>query len=261
MKKICYFTALVLLFVSCSKKEEDPVVADFDAVVSGQSPNAKIKLTNISTGATSFKWNFDIGTTDSVSTQESPADLEIDKAGDFTIKLTAVNGSEKQTASKTISIPGHNALITYNNLEFALEPGNTSYGRYFSFKSGKMYKDSEINNSNGPDIHLGFGSMSHTMYFFVSPDDHSTGLLTIAGATHTKIINWQSTPSITVSAFDAMQDDQLLSGLTISETNDSFDNSLPTTILFQLASGRKGVIKAKAVNSDRLLTDIKIQKY
>lgn len=159
MKKILLFSAVLLLLVSCSEKEE-PVIADFDAVLSGESPNAKIQLTNKSTGATSYKWNFDKGAPDSV-------------------------------------------------------PDKT----------------------NVP------------------------GLLNITGATHTSVINWQASPAISVASFDSMADDRLLSSLTIIDTNDSFGNQLPCTILFELADHRKGVIKAKAINSARLLADIRIQKY
>lgn len=261
MKKILYFLALSFIIVSCSKKD-DPVVPDFDAVVSGESPNAKIELTNKSTGATSFKWNFDKGTTDSVSTLESPAILNVDRAGSFTIKLKAINGSEEQTITKTVTVPGYNAIVTYSDLEFGLVSGSTTYGRYFSFTTGKMYKDNEINSSNGMDIHIGLGNMSHFMFFFLSPDDRILEEdLIIPGATNTKINNWQDIPLISASAFDSMQDDRLLNGLTITNTNESFDTTMPNMILFQIATGRKGVIKAKAVNINRILVDIKIQKY
>jgi PKD repeat protein len=259
MKKILFFSACIFIALSCSKKEE-PVVADFELAVSGESPNATISITNKSTGATSFKWNFDKGTTDSVSTMQSPATITVDRAGTFTIKLTASNGAEKQTTTKSVTVAGHSAIMTYSNLEFGVTAGSTTYGRYFSFETGKIYKDSEINASNGSIIHLGFGRLEY-IFFFVSPSSNSTGLLTIPNATTTKVVNWQANPSISATSFDAMQDDTMLSGLTINGTNDSFDTSLPNMILFQIASGRKGVIKAKAVNSERLLADIKIQKY
>ena len=261
MKKFYFFSALLLFLLSCSEKEE-PVVSDFEATVTGESPTAKIQITNNSTGATSFIWNFDTGAADSVSTEQSPATVNIDKAGNFTIKLTAINGPEEQSVSKTFTIPGYNAIITYPDLEFALDAGNATYGRYFSFETGKILKDNEINSTNGSKIHLGFGSMDRTLYYFESPDKTNVpGLLTIQNATHTKIINWQASPSISIASFDSMTDDRSLCGLTINETNDSFDNSLPSIILFELSNHRKGVIKAKAVNNFRLLADIKIQKY
>lgn len=244
------------------KKNEQPLIVDFDAVVVGESPDAKIQITNKTTGALSYKWNFDIGATDSISTEQSPNDLNINKSGAFTIKLTAVNGSQKQTISKTFTIPGYSAIITYSNLEFALEPGNTTNGRCFSFDTGTMFKDNEINISNGSKIHISFGSMDRIVYFFVSPDRHDLpGLLNIPSAKHTKVVNWQANPSISASSFDAMQDDRLLAPLTINENNESFGLPMPNMILFELIDHRKGVIKAKAVNASRLLADIKVQKY
>lgn len=265
MKKIILFSAMLLFIVSCTEKDsekEEPVIADFDAVLTGESPNAKIQLTNKSTGATSYRWNFDKGAADSVSTEHSPSTVNVDRAGSFIVRLTAINNNEKHSVSKTLTINGYNAIVTYPDLEFALDAGNTTYGRYFSFETGKMLKDTEINATNGSKIHLAFGSMEHTMYYFESPDKTNVpGLLNITGATHTKIINWQANPSISVASFDSMVDDRLLSGLIINGTNDSFGNQLPCTILFELADHRKGIIKAKAVNSARLLADIRIQKY
>ncbi len=261
MKKIFFILLAVLMFVSCSKKEDIPVVADFDAKVTGESPNAQITLANNSTGASTFKWSFDKGSADSVSTAESPAALTVDKAGEFKIKLTVSNGAEEKSIGKIVSIPGHSAILSFNNLEFGLNAGDTQYGRYFSFETGLMYRDNSINSSNGSLIHLGFGSMNQEMYYFESPTRNDLGFITIPNATQTKVINWQQNPSISVVAFDAMQDDRLLTGLTIASTNDSFDNSLPCTILFELFTSRKGVIKAKTVNNERLLADIKIQKY
>ena len=101
--------------------------------------------------------------------------------------------------------------------------------------------------------------MANTMYYFESPtvEDYN-----VPNATETKVVNYESTPTISVTDFDSMTDDSQLSGLTITGTNDSFGNSsIPGTVLFEISTGKKGVIKTKAVNSDRLLVDIKIEKY
>jgi hypothetical protein len=59
-----------------------------------------------------------------------------------------------------------------------------------------------------------------------------------------------------------MDDDGLLADLTIQSDDGSFGNStIPHTVLFELSNGKKGVVKTKEVNSERLLVDIKIQKY
>jgi len=59
-----------------------------------------------------------------------------------------------------------------------------------------------------------------------------------------------------------MTDDQQLANLSISHDGESFGSFIiPCLVLFEIADGRKGAIKARAVNSSRLLVDIKIQKY
>lgn len=260
MKKVFTLSVIGIALFACSEKD-DPVIADFDVIVIGEAPNATVSLTNKSSGSTSFKWNFDKGAADSISTIETPAAFGVDRAGEFKVKLTAMNGAEKNIVEKKVNIEGHNAIMVFNNIEFSKSAGDAVYGRYFSFQTGSMYKDNQINSTNGSSIHLGFGSMDNVMYYFESPTKTNLGFISIPNATVTKVVNWEATPRISASQFDAMQDDRLLSGLTITNTNDSFGNSLPNMILFEISTGRKGVIKAKAVNSDRLLVDIKIQKY
>ena len=101
--------------------------------------------------------------------------------------------------------------------------------------------------------------MSYVMYFFQSPDHDN---FDIPNATATKVMNYQSEPAITVEAFSTMADNKLLADLEIEDTNESFGNgSIPGIVLFETSTGRKGAIHTKAVNSDRLLVDIKVEKY
>lgn len=262
MKKIFFLGILTsLLLFSCSKDEDEttPLAADFTATVTGEAPNAQIGITNSSTGATTYLWTFGEGASVSTSTDENPSSITVDKAGDLTIKLVVGNGSEEKELTKTVTITGSNAIVIYTDIEFGLNAGDATYGRLFSFETGQIYKDSEIDASNGSMIHLAFGSMANTIYYFESPtvEDYN-----VPNATETKVVNYESTPSISVTDFDSMTDDSQLSGLTITGTNDSFGNSsIPGTVLFEISTGKKGVIKTKAVNSDRLLVDIKIEKY
>ena len=249
-----------VMLISCLKNDEsNPLVADFSATITGESPNARVVIENNSKGATNYQWTFGKGASITESTKELPEEFLVDKAGDLSITLIVSNGSEEKELTKKISIPGHTAIETYKNLEFGLEAGDTIYGRCFSFETGKMYLDSEINEENGSKIHLAFGSMEHVMYYFDCPTDESYN---IPNATETKITNWERERPISVSDFDSMVDDRLLSGLTIEHTEESFLNgSIPHTVLFEISSGRKGVIKTRVVNSSRLLVDIKVQKY
>ena len=260
IRKSLFFSALALCFLSCSK--EDAVkqpLADFTVTVSGQAPTATLTIVNKSTDASTYAWTFGTGASALISADKEPSGIKVDKTGDISITLLANNGTVTSTKTVTVNITGKNALTSYTDLEFALNAGNTTYGRLFSFETGKMYKDNEITTAIGSKIHLAFGSTGGTMFYFDSP---TIADYKVTGASVTKVSNWLSPSPISVSDFDAMTDDTKFTGLTITETNESFGkNSIPSIILFQLADGRKGVIKTKSVNDVRILVDIKIQKY
>jgi hypothetical protein len=76
------------------------------------------------------------------------------------------------------------------------------------------------------------------------------------------VINYTPDFGITTAIFDAATNDAFIDDITITASDDnSFGTSHPYIILFETESGRKGAIKTKAVNADRLLVDIKVQKY
>lgn len=262
MRKLLFMGVIVSsMLISCSKEEDEttPVSAEFTATITGESPNAQLTLENTSTGASAFTWTFGEGASIFESTDKTPTGISIDKAGEITITLVASNGTEQKEASKTLSITGNSAMISYSDIAFALNAGDETYGRLFSCDDGMIYLDNEVDESNGANIHLAFGSLGNTLYYFESPtvEDYN-----IPNASETQVINYESTPTITTDDFDTMTDDGLLSGLTIVSNDESFgNNSIPGTVLFEIASGKKGVIKTKEVNSDRILVDIKIQKY
>jgi PKD repeat protein len=260
MRKSLVFLMAVAMCWSCSKDEVTPPVADFSVTVVGQAPSATLQLVNKSTGTSSFSWTFGTGSSIATSTDKEPANVKVDKAGDLEITLVAGSGSSTNTKTVKVAVSGNNAIQSYSDVEFALAAGNATYGRFFSFDAGKIYKDSEINATVGPTIHLAFSSMGNTLYYFSNATDAS---YKVPGATVTKVTNYFSTKPISTTEFDAMVDDTKLIPLTIVESNDSFGNAYASggIVLFQLASGKKGVIKTKAVNSQRLLVDIKIQKY
>ncbi len=259
MKKIFYgLLALTLLFSCSDDEDEKEIIADFECEITGNAPDASVKITNNTTNAESYEWTFDEGA-DITSSTDKELTVVFDKAGEHTITLVAISGDSQKELSKTIEIGGYNAVITYEDLEFALDVDDETIGCLFSFDTEKMYKPSEVTDDNAASIHLGFGSMANTIYYFVSPTDD---MFDISGVTETQVVNYEETPSISVDDFESITSDSLLSNLSITGTNDSFGNSqIPGTVLFELASGKKGVIKTEAVNSERMLVDIKIQKY
>jgi len=254
---VCFLSCIFIF--SCSDDKNVPLSVDFSATVSGEAPDAKITLTNLSTGASSYSWTFSEGANITTSSKETPPVIQVDKSGGIVIKLVASNGKDELETSQSIEVNGFNAVDTYSDIEFGLKIGDSKYGRMFSFNAKKMYFDTEINENNGKLIHLVFGSKENTTYYFQSPTNAG---INIPNASKTKITNYEPEPSITLDEFDAMSDDGALIEMEVIDDNNSFGNSsIPGIVLFELASGKKGLIKTKAVNNERLLVDIKIQKY
>lgn len=257
---------LIIVFLavlsSCTKKADNPApVADFTVTVSGQSPSATLQIVNNSTNAATYSWTFSKGASIATSTDKTPANVKVDKTGQLTVTLVATSGTLTSTKTLQVAVTGNSAVVSYTDLEFSTTAGSATYGRLFSFDgAGRMYKDSEINATVGPTIGLAFTGTNPSLLFFDSPA--ATGY-NVPSATVTKVMNYMNPSPITATAFDAIVDDVTISPLVITNTNESFPTSLVpgNMILFQLASGRKGVVKTKAVNSSRLLVDIKIQKY
>lgn len=149
-------------------------------------------------------------------------------------------------------------LVTYNDVNFSLKANSSEYGRMFSTATGKMYKDSEVNQETGSKIDLVFVSSNGTFNYFESPGLY-TGF-TIPNATSTKV-QTITTGLITVAEFDAMTDSTKLAGLTIEYDDESFGkDNLPILILFENAAGKKGAIKVKSITDKVLIADIKVQK-
>lgn len=249
-----------LLFTSCSKDDEKtPLVADFSTTLTGQAPNAQVVITNASTGETTYQWTFGTGASINTSTEKTPPTITVDKAGDFTITLKVSNGNEYKEVTKTISITGNSAIRTYTDVAFSQTSGSNTYGRFFSTTTGLIYKDNEVNATSGTSIDLAFVGSNSSAIYFASPNSTNLGI-TIPNATLTKIKNYQS--GFSVSDFDSMSDDSKLQTLTVVDDGEVIGSlSFPLTVIFQNASGKKGVIKLKSINAERLLVDIKVQKY
>ncbi|MCT4614164.1 MAG: hypothetical protein N4A49_04725 [Marinifilaceae bacterium] len=260
MKNFFYYLFFIsVVLYSCSDEDDDVnLLADFSVEVKGEAPDAEILISNMSSGAASYSWTFGEGANIKETTEQTPTAIKVDKAGEITIKLTVQSGLDSKEIEKTVKVEGVSAIQTYKDVEFGLE-ANSSYGRIFSFDDGIIYKDSEISEDNGSKMHLAFGHMGGTMYFFESASAQDYN---VPNATVTKVINYEDTPTFTVSAFEALNNESSLIDLKIENADDSFGNSnIPGIVLFELASGKKGLIHTKEVNSERILVDIKIQKY
>lgn len=261
-KQLCAFLILgSILFNSCSEDEGTPLNADFDVTVTGESPAAVLTFMNKSTGAESYLWEFGDGADEETSSVKDPSGVVVEKAGEFTVKLTVKRGTETKEVSKSVAISGHSAINVFTDIEFATLNGLDEFPRFFSTETGLSYKDGEVKGSEGASIDIAFVYVASSLMLFDAPNSTDRGF-NIPNATETKFENYVVADEYTIEQFDAMTNDSDLKALTIEGDNDSFPaSSLPVVVLFENAAGKRGVIKVKSINIDRILTDIKVQKY
>src|SRR6218665_3173821 len=255
-KQVYAVMAMVGLVAALFSGCKDKTVTKKDPVITWANPSDM--RVGVRLSATQLNATADVQGT-FVYTPLAETKLKVGLNQELKVDFTFSDAANYNWESKTVKINVKPAIAIYKDIEFSLTGGSITYGRYFSCDDGKIYKDSEINATIGPKIHLAFGSMERTMYYFKSPTHND---YKVPGATVTKVINYSNSPPISPAVFDAMTDDSKLIPLTITDTNDSFDNELiraGAVILFELKSGRKGAIRPKAVNSVRLLVDIKVQ--
>jgi hypothetical protein len=253
-------STLLFIFSSCDD-ESEAIQAHFELSVSGEAPNATVTINNSTTGANAFMWTYGSGAESGFSTEENPGPITVDKVGTFEVTLVAKNGDDAETITQTVQVTGNNAILVYQDVAFARAAGSSTYGRFFSTETGLIYKDSEVNATSGPKIDLAFKQNGDPVNYFISPDDGEANF-GIPGAQTTKVINYTTAFGVTAAIFDAATDDSFIKNITIpASDDDSFGTSHPYIILFETEYGRKGAIKTKAVNADRLLVDIKVEKY
>lgn len=261
MKKIFLLLALASTILSSCSDSEEILHADFTAIVTGEAPNAKVVITNSSTGSSSYKWTFSQGANIAESSEQTPMTLSVDKTGDFTITLFIEEGSSNETTTKSFSIKGKNGINTFTDIEFAQDKDNTDYGHFFSISEGRILKTDEINETSGKTIDLVYYGSLSTFILFDSPKDLIFEKdFTIPGARATKITNYQNDFNATM--FDATNNDDNFKNLVVIH-DESIIGSLkfPLVVLFETAEGLKGAIKLKTINVDKLTVDIKVQKY
>ena len=254
--------------------------ADFNYEVPFMNQDMQVPLqltmNNLSVSATDFFWQFD-GGMPATSTDENPL-VSYDTPGTYTISLQATNGKETDTYSMQITLLPDTNLVSVQDVHLGINTAhnNNTVGAFYATQTGLTYTDSEINNQTGPLIDLVFYGLNNDFGFnkFVSPDQVTDYALNpIPGAQHTKFINklesCNCSATLSVTDFDNMTDDSLLSNLTITETPEgleSFDNqTVPRIVLFETQDGRKGAIKIKeyidnGINS-YINVDMKFMKH
>lgn len=255
------------------------LVADFDYAVAFEDFDMQAPLslttTNKSISATSYNWSF-VGGNPATTTDTNTA-VTFANPGTYNLVLTATNGKDTKTMTKSITVLPNTNLLTFQNLKLGINSAhnNNTIGAFFSAKNRAVYTKVDVTATNGKDIDIAFFGLNKNFTFnkFLSPDEVQTLTFeAIPNATHTKIINSQEScacaTALSVTAFDNITNGAAFQSLNITETAGGllkFDNTLqPRIVLFQTADGRKGAIKIKSYINDNtnsyILVDIKIQK-
>ncbi|MCX2682002.1 PKD domain-containing protein [Galbibacter sp. EGI 63066] len=235
-----------------------------------------LTMTGNSVSATEYHWSFDNGLPQT-STEEAPT-VTFDTPGIHSITLEATNGKETEQVTKTFEVFPNTNLRTFTDVQLGINTAHNSnsIGAFFSTVSREVYSENEVDPEVGGAIGIVFFGLDDAFSFnkFVSPDEvtNETTFSSIPNATHTKIINTQEGcgcgASMSVTEFDAMEDDSSLQGLTIEETNAGSqhftDAEVPLIVLFETEDGRKGAIKIKEFvkqgSDSYIMIDIKTQK-
>ena len=147
-------------------------------------------------------------------------------------------------------------ISTFTDIPFELIGTSSDPSILFSTSSGTSYKVSEVNTTNVASIDIA----SFTLQQFIAFESPDIIEPTLTGATTSKFQHLDVT--FTAADFDSATDDTKLKDLTIVGDEDSISSTDATNkiILFENAAGKKGAIKIKAINAQRVLVDIKVQK-
>jgi len=255
------------------------IYAEFDYQVAFEDDDFQVPVTlslvNKSMSATNFEWTFDTAVPS--SSMETNPTITIHTPGVHQLKLKASNSKRSHTITKEITIYEDTNLRIINNVKLGISSAhnNNIVGAFYSTTSREVYIKEGVPLDDGSIIDVAFFALNQDFNFnkFLSPDEVEDFTFDpIPNAKHTKFINLQESceceASLSVVEFDAMEDDTLLSEMTIEETiggiQDFDDTEVPRIVLFETWDGRKGAIKIKEFVQDgansHIVMDVKVQK-
>lgn len=167
-------------------------------------------------------------------------------------------GEEEPTPTSTIlSIDGHRFSSDVDE--------DFESARFFSTSLNRSIKVADVTAENAPKIDLGLGTISTTLFFFMSPDHEQYGIKN-PGATKTEyMLDWNS-EKITEAEFAAISESSDFDKYTFTANNESFPYNAETPFFcfFRNAAGKKGVMKITGITqvgmNPGVTVDIKVQK-
>jgi PKD repeat protein len=195
--------------------------------------------------------------------------------GTYQVTLTAENGKESKTVTKTITVKANTGLRTITDVKFGINAAQATIGACYSTRLRKVFRKGDDVSAVGKDIDIVFFGLNQGFSYnkFISPDSASSyAFSAIPGSTYTRFLNSMEacncSLALTVADFDAMTDDAPLRNVHISDTAEGgvpFTNAVsPRIILFRTSDGRTGAIKVKSFvpdgTSSYIIVDIKVQK-
>lgn len=230
-------------------------------------------LHNKSISATQHQWSVTDGTitkaTDSVTT------IYFAGPGTYTVTYKAGNGKQSQTISKNITVKPNTGLRSFTNIKLGINTAHATIGSFFSTRLRQVFKEGEVNASNGDKIDLVYFGLSESFNYnqFIRPDSAQNWTFApIPNATGTKIINSQELCNCSVNFsdtdFDNVTNGAAFNNLTVTVNSGGRSpfnyTTVPRIILFENAAGKKGAVRIKQfVQSGQqsyILCDIKVQK-
>jgi hypothetical protein len=261
MKKLAFLSillAITVLFTNCEEKE-DTVKVDFEIIVTGESPNAIVQLSNTSDEADSFIWTFSEGA-DVETSEEANPQITVDKVGEFSITLTATTGSSENTKTKKVNITGVNGIYSYDDVIIGELNHLEIYGCLLDCQNGIVYKENNLSSTKGEKVDIAIRYNADYSVRLYNPVKASMVIISNAQET---LFNLNENNSITVADFDNIQTDQFYYNVEYAEDyyiRVEF-NEIPTIIPFKDHNGKYGLVKIQEIFPEHLLMDVKAQKY
>jgi PKD repeat protein len=260
-KTVVVLPAMSLDFSITPSFEDEDMEAPFTAVLQNQSVNGL-----------QYKWVSEGGEISNDAATDSTT-VSYGQSGIYAVTLTADNGKEIKSISKTVTVKPNSNLYIMRDIKLGIKAAHTSIGSFYSCALRKVITGDEVDTENGALIDFAFFGLDGAFRYcrILSPDSVGNyAFYDIPDAKHTAVVNVLENSPLVFSEvdFDSMENDDILAGLPVAE-NDSgkqyfTGNAVPRIILFETGDGRKGVVKIKEFVSNGLesyiLADVKVQK-
>ena len=233
-----------------------------------------VYLENKCTNALSYQWTFGGG--DPPQSNEPNPVVVFNLPGVHEISLTADNKKTNETDRINIEALPNLGIQEFRQVKLGIYPARNAIGSFFSFSSGKVFRENELTLQNIKTIDLAYFGFSpdFSMNRFVAPSEMADyGFIPFSTGTSATFYN-----SIELclcgfrfssADFDALTSGTQLANLDLSvlgpTAQKKFNSSqLPRLVPFVLADGRIGLIRVtgiqNAADASYIICDIKVQK-